>query len=49
MPSLLRFHAGGGLLPESNEEDEWLETQRKMAAPLEHLTAPSSATLSGEE
>ena len=49
MPSLLRFHAGGGLLLESNEEDEWLETQRKMAAPLEHLTAPSSATLSGEE
>ena len=49
MPSLLRFHAGGGLLPESSEEDEWLETQRKMAAPLEHLTAPSSATLSGEE
>ena len=49
MPSLLRFHAGGGLLPESNEEDEWQETQRKMAAPLERITEPTSVVLPGEK
>jgi isochorismate synthase len=30
-PGFCRLYAGGGLMPDSDEEQEWLETENKMA------------------
>lgn len=40
-PDCVRLHAGGGLLPESDEEAEWAEMQRKLAAVRDILIPPS--------
>ncbi len=44
-PGSVRLHAGGGLLPESDEEAEWTETQRKLSAVRDILfPAPCTPT-----